>query len=154
MRAVPVYVLLYSMGSLWEERCLMFRLFIYFWQFAAKICLLTSFRDTCFVEIVPQYQAPQRGRFWMTSSSFTVSCFSILLCHCAHMTDTKPKKSFSLSLKSRVFQRFGLASGQKFTITHCMMLEVRCTIDFSYFCLWDALNTLTLLPCSIQCTPF
>uniref|UniRef100_A0A0E0DDK3 OTU domain-containing protein n=1 Tax=Oryza meridionalis TaxID=40149 RepID=A0A0E0DDK3_9ORYZ len=29
-------------------------------QFAAKICLLTSFRDTCFVEIVPQYQAPQR----------------------------------------------------------------------------------------------
>ncbi|KAL5215666.1 hypothetical protein ABZP36_007067 [Zizania latifolia] len=30
-------------------------------KFAAKICLLTSFRDTCFVEIVPQYQAPQRG---------------------------------------------------------------------------------------------
>uniref|UniRef100_A0A0D9ZKA2 ubiquitinyl hydrolase 1 n=1 Tax=Oryza glumipatula TaxID=40148 RepID=A0A0D9ZKA2_9ORYZ len=29
-------------------------------KFAAKICLLTSFRDTCFVEIVPQYQAPQR----------------------------------------------------------------------------------------------
>jgi hypothetical protein len=36
--------------------------FMYFWQFAAKICLLTSFRDTCFVEIVPQYQAPQRGK--------------------------------------------------------------------------------------------
>ena len=42
------------------ERCLIF--FMYFWQFAAKICLLTSFRDTCFVEIVPQYQTPQRGK--------------------------------------------------------------------------------------------
>lgn len=30
-------------------------------QFGAKICLLTSFRDTCFIEIVPQLQAPQRG---------------------------------------------------------------------------------------------
>nr|XP_010942316.1 OTU domain-containing protein DDB_G0284757 isoform X2 [Elaeis guineensis] len=29
-------------------------------KFVAKICLLTSFRDTCFVEVVPQYQAPQR----------------------------------------------------------------------------------------------
>ncbi|ONM17837.1 hypothetical protein ZEAMMB73_Zm00001d003855 [Zea mays] len=39
--------------------------FMYFWQFAAKICLLTSFRDTCFVEIVPQYQAPQR-EIWLS----------------------------------------------------------------------------------------
>lgn len=30
-------------------------------QFAAKICLLTSFRDTCFIEIVPQHQVPERG---------------------------------------------------------------------------------------------
>ncbi|XP_022148203.1 OTU domain-containing protein DDB_G0284757-like isoform X1 [Momordica charantia] len=30
-------------------------------KFAAKICLLTSFRDTCFIEIVPQYQTPKRG---------------------------------------------------------------------------------------------
>ncbi|RVX06834.1 hypothetical protein CK203_014966 [Vitis vinifera] len=29
-------------------------------RFAAKICLLTSFRDTCFIEIIPQYQAPKR----------------------------------------------------------------------------------------------
>ncbi|WVZ85481.1 hypothetical protein U9M48_032403 [Paspalum notatum var. saurae] len=34
-------------------------------KFAAKICLLTSFRDTCFVEIVPQYQAPQR-EIWLS----------------------------------------------------------------------------------------
>ncbi|RLM75039.1 hypothetical protein C2845_PM15G07110 [Panicum miliaceum] len=34
-------------------------------QFAAKICLLTSFRDTCFVEIVPQYQTPQR-ELWLS----------------------------------------------------------------------------------------
>ncbi|XP_037485492.1 OVARIAN TUMOR DOMAIN-containing deubiquitinating enzyme 12-like isoform X1 [Triticum dicoccoides] len=34
-------------------------------KFAAKICLLTSFRDTCFVEIVPQYQAPQR-ELWLS----------------------------------------------------------------------------------------
>ena len=31
-------------------------------QFAAKICLLTSFRDTCFIEIVPQSQTPKRGK--------------------------------------------------------------------------------------------
>ncbi|OEL27643.1 hypothetical protein BAE44_0011339, partial [Dichanthelium oligosanthes] len=34
-------------------------------KFAAKICLLTSFRDTCFVEIVPQYQTPQR-EIWLS----------------------------------------------------------------------------------------
>lgn len=33
-----------------------------FVQFAAKICLLTSFRDTCFIEIVPQSQTPKRGK--------------------------------------------------------------------------------------------
>ncbi|XP_061345610.1 OVARIAN TUMOR DOMAIN-containing deubiquitinating enzyme 12-like [Gastrolobium bilobum] len=31
-------------------------------QFAAKICLLTSFRDTYFIEIMPLYEAPKRGR--------------------------------------------------------------------------------------------
>ncbi|PWZ52477.1 hypothetical protein Zm00014a_010342 [Zea mays] len=39
--------------------------FMYFWQFAAKICLLTSFRDTCFFEILPQYQAPRR-EIWLS----------------------------------------------------------------------------------------
>ncbi|KMZ69321.1 OTU-like cysteine protease-like [Zostera marina] len=34
-------------------------------KFGAKICLLTSFRDTCFVEIVPQQQAPQR-EIWLS----------------------------------------------------------------------------------------
>ncbi|KAJ3697200.1 hypothetical protein LUZ61_000905 [Rhynchospora tenuis] len=34
-------------------------------KFAAKICLLTSFRDTCFVEIIPQSQAPQR-ELWLS----------------------------------------------------------------------------------------
>ncbi|XP_074580077.1 OVARIAN TUMOR DOMAIN-containing deubiquitinating enzyme 12-like isoform X2 [Curcuma longa] len=34
-------------------------------KFQAKICLLTSFRDTCFVEIVPQNQAPQR-ELWLS----------------------------------------------------------------------------------------
>lgn len=34
----------------------------FFWQFGAKICLLTSFRDTCFIEIMPQHQAPKRGK--------------------------------------------------------------------------------------------
>lgn len=32
-------------------------------QFEAKICLLTSFRDTCFIEIKPQIQPPKRGKF-------------------------------------------------------------------------------------------
>ncbi|KAF5770084.1 putative ubiquitinyl hydrolase 1 [Helianthus annuus] len=34
-------------------------------RFAAKICLLTSFRDTCFIEITPQQQAPQR-ELWLS----------------------------------------------------------------------------------------
>ncbi|KAL3653902.1 OVARIAN TUMOR DOMAIN-containing deubiquitinating enzyme 12 [Castilleja foliolosa] len=34
-------------------------------KFAAKICLLTSFRDTCFIEIVPQHQAPVR-EVWLS----------------------------------------------------------------------------------------
>ncbi|KAL3507036.1 hypothetical protein ACH5RR_032418 [Cinchona calisaya] len=34
-------------------------------KFAAKICLLTSFRDTCFIEIIPQYQAPTR-ELWLS----------------------------------------------------------------------------------------
>ncbi|CAL5325541.1 unnamed protein product [Camellia sinensis] len=34
-------------------------------KFAAKICLLTSFRDTCFIEITPQYQAPKR-ELWLS----------------------------------------------------------------------------------------
>ncbi|XP_048336659.2 OVARIAN TUMOR DOMAIN-containing deubiquitinating enzyme 12 [Ziziphus jujuba] len=34
-------------------------------KFAAKICLLTSFRDTCFIEIMPQYRAP-RCELWLS----------------------------------------------------------------------------------------
>ncbi|XP_048127930.1 OVARIAN TUMOR DOMAIN-containing deubiquitinating enzyme 12 isoform X2 [Rhodamnia argentea] len=34
-------------------------------KFAAKICLLTSFRDTCFIEIMPRSQAPKR-EFWLS----------------------------------------------------------------------------------------
>ncbi|KAL5122784.1 OTU domain-containing protein [Glycine soja] len=34
-------------------------------KFSAKICLLTSFRDTCFIEIMPLYQAPQR-ELWLS----------------------------------------------------------------------------------------
>ncbi|XP_071721652.1 OVARIAN TUMOR DOMAIN-containing deubiquitinating enzyme 12-like [Rutidosis leptorrhynchoides] len=34
-------------------------------KFAAKICLLTSFRDTCFIEIMPQDQAPKR-ELWLS----------------------------------------------------------------------------------------
>lgn len=33
-----------------------------FLQFGAKICLLTSFRDRCFIEIVPKDQNPTRGK--------------------------------------------------------------------------------------------
>ncbi|KAL4191889.1 hypothetical protein AMTRI_Chr06g191280 [Amborella trichopoda] len=34
-------------------------------KYGAKICLLTSFRDTCFIEIVPRLQPPQR-EFWLS----------------------------------------------------------------------------------------
>ncbi|KAK4754829.1 hypothetical protein SAY87_008586 [Trapa incisa] len=35
------------------------------YMFAAKICLLTSFRDTCFIEIVPRSEAPKH-EFWLS----------------------------------------------------------------------------------------
>ncbi|KAF3790435.1 OTU domain-containing protein [Nymphaea thermarum] len=34
-------------------------------KFRAKICLLTSFRDTCFIEIGPQQQVPER-ELWLS----------------------------------------------------------------------------------------
>ncbi|XP_065869456.1 OVARIAN TUMOR DOMAIN-containing deubiquitinating enzyme 12 [Euphorbia lathyris] len=34
-------------------------------KFAAKICLLTSFRDTCFIEIMPLYQTP-KCELWLS----------------------------------------------------------------------------------------
>lgn len=34
-------------------------------KFAAKICLLTSFRDTCFIEITPQHETPTR-ELWLS----------------------------------------------------------------------------------------
>ncbi|KAL2939570.1 hypothetical protein RDABS01_033729 [Bienertia sinuspersici] len=34
-------------------------------RFAAKICLLTSFRETCFIEIIPQFEAPRR-ELWLS----------------------------------------------------------------------------------------
>ncbi|KAE8710079.1 Detected protein of confused Function [Hibiscus syriacus] len=34
-------------------------------KFAVKICLLTSFRDTCFIEIMPRGQAPKNG-LWLS----------------------------------------------------------------------------------------
>ncbi|KAG0480696.1 hypothetical protein HPP92_011554 [Vanilla planifolia] len=34
-------------------------------KFSAKICLLTSFRDTCFIEIVPRGQDPRR-ELWLS----------------------------------------------------------------------------------------
>ncbi|GAB4848597.1 OVARIAN TUMOR DOMAIN-containing deubiquitinating enzyme 12 [Ancistrocladus abbreviatus] len=34
-------------------------------KFAAKICLLTSFKDTSFIEIVPQHQEPKR-ELWLS----------------------------------------------------------------------------------------
>ncbi|XP_020218531.1 OTU domain-containing protein DDB_G0284757 isoform X2 [Cajanus cajan] len=34
-------------------------------KFAAKICLLTSFKNNCFIEIMPLYQAPKR-ELWLS----------------------------------------------------------------------------------------
>ncbi|RDY05376.1 OTU domain-containing protein, partial [Mucuna pruriens] len=34
-------------------------------KFATKICLLTSFKDTCFIEIIPLYQRPKR-ELWLS----------------------------------------------------------------------------------------
>ncbi|GJN27747.1 hypothetical protein PR202_gb15795 [Eleusine coracana subsp. coracana] len=46
-------------------------------RFAAKICLLTSFRDTCFVEITPQYQAPQRDIAYNLNNDILQEYFSL-----------------------------------------------------------------------------
>ena len=62
----------------WRAKSLMFS--FCFLQFAAKICLLTSFRDTCFVEIVPQYQTPQRGKVLF---DYYLLGFSIVFWQCA-----------------------------------------------------------------------
>lgn len=34
-----------------------------FLQFEAKICLVTSFRDTCYIEILPTNKSPTRGKY-------------------------------------------------------------------------------------------
>ncbi|CAB4305914.1 unnamed protein product [Prunus armeniaca] len=52
-------------------------------KFEAKICLLTSFRDTCFIEIMPQYQPPKRGKM---EGSFLFSAHSI---RCSSSTEAK-----------------------------------------------------------------
>lgn len=41
--------------------CVLTVLLVWFTQFGAKICLLTSFRDTCFIEILPRNCEPKRG---------------------------------------------------------------------------------------------
>ncbi|KAG6748562.1 hypothetical protein POTOM_048490 [Populus tomentosa] len=47
------------------EAPLFIKFLVFYMQFAAKICLLTSFRDTCFIEIMPQYQPPKR-ELWLS----------------------------------------------------------------------------------------
>lgn len=44
-------------------------------QFSAKICLLTSFRDTCFIEIMPRQQSPQRGSSSKRPLNLLISVF-------------------------------------------------------------------------------
>ncbi|KAM7277375.1 hypothetical protein ACFE04_019241 [Oxalis oulophora] len=59
-------------------------------KFAAKICLLTSFRDTCFIEIMPQYQAPKR-ELWLSFWS-EVHYNSLYKIQAAVPVQPKPKK--------------------------------------------------------------
>lgn len=63
-----------------------------FLQFQAKICLVTSFRDTCYVEIIPKDKNPTRGRYdfnilykyhvlvWVFNLSLTI--LFIEFCYC------------------------------------------------------------------------
>ncbi|KAJ0971425.1 hypothetical protein J5N97_019384 [Dioscorea zingiberensis] len=48
-------------------------------KFGAKICLLTSFRDTCFVEIVPRQQPPQRELYYYKLMTYTVRSSTLKL---------------------------------------------------------------------------
>ncbi|XP_042520658.1 OVARIAN TUMOR DOMAIN-containing deubiquitinating enzyme 11 isoform X2 [Macadamia integrifolia] len=41
-------------------------------RFEAKICLLTSFRDSCFIEIIPKDKAPTRGVYLCHGNLFNV----------------------------------------------------------------------------------
>jgi len=78
-----IFTVVYKCVSLGSKES---NVFLFFLQFAAKICLLTSFRDTCFVEIVPQYQTPQRGKvlfdyylLGFSIVSLTMCCFTIII---------------------------------------------------------------------------
>ncbi|KAH1206626.1 OTU domain-containing protein [Glycine max] len=62
-------------------------------KFSAKICLLTSFRDTCFIEIMPLYQAPQRElwlSFWSEVHYNSLYEIRVYLCHYLHTISTTP----------------------------------------------------------------
>ncbi|XP_073526348.1 uncharacterized protein [Phyllobates terribilis] len=58
-------------------------------RFGAKICLLTSFRDTCFIEILPRVHEPKRVlwlSFWSEvhyNSLYTIQGSSITNCLCS-----------------------------------------------------------------------
>jgi len=61
-------------------------------RFAAKICLLTSFRETCFIEIVPQNLEPKR-ELWL---SFWSEVHYNSLYEIRAMPPPKPRKRFWL----------------------------------------------------------
>ncbi|KAF5735658.1 hypothetical protein HS088_TW15G01171 [Tripterygium wilfordii] len=45
-------------------------------RFGAKICLVTSFRDTCYIEIVPKGQNPTRGSHVPTAEAYFMGFIS------------------------------------------------------------------------------
>ncbi|KAH0928083.1 hypothetical protein HID58_013810 [Brassica napus] len=65
-------------------------------HFAAKICLLTSFRDTCFIEILPQDQAPKRAYGKCTLTKLWLYMFGIV-----HYNSLYDNQGLSFCLQSR-----------------------------------------------------
>lgn len=87
-------------------------------QFEAKICLLTSFRDTCFIEIMPQYQPPKRGKM---EGSFLFSAHSIrLILH--HRKEEEKIKDSLVSWHCPVLRLGAAYYRDRWALTHILEL--------------------------------
>lgn len=52
-----------------------------FFQYGVKIFVITSFKDTCYIEILPQIQKSERGKIVLVLVKF------IYVCTCVHVND-------------------------------------------------------------------
>ncbi|KAM5547187.1 hypothetical protein ABKV19_001608 [Rosa sericea] len=61
-------------------------------RFGAKICLITSFRDTCYIEILPKNRNPARALSELLEQSALQ--LTICYCRCSHKKSQKEPLAF------------------------------------------------------------